>query len=205
MAETKRGSDPLTRDPPLVRVKMTCQGPHVLTDDEQSDDGREEPQPFACVAEVDSPSRDILPISTGNARDRQGVLILPMQSAQIAWHLRMPSCPQTWIYKIGRFIISHAGTAGGAADWIVNDIKISGLSQFVQSGNVSGAMFAANALSDPNEVEKFVRFKPVQITKDDVVVVVTYIGLNEKGCPFFGALVGTAVDNARWPWAARST
>ena len=28
-------------------------------------------------------------------------------------------------------------------------------------------------------------------TAMDVVVVVTYIGLNESGCPFFGAMVGT--------------
>jgi hypothetical protein len=26
----------------------------------------------------------------------------------------------------------------------------------------------------------------------DIVVVVTYIGLNDSGCPFFGAMLGTA-------------
>jgi hypothetical protein len=117
-------------------------------------------------------NRDILPMSTG-------VPILPTQSAQITGR------PQTLVFKIGRFVISNAGTAGGAADWIVNDIKIGNRSQFVQSGDVPGDLFATNA------IDTFVRFDAAQ-TAMDVVVVVTYIGLNESGCPFFGAMVGTA-------------
>jgi len=131
--------------------------------------------PRAAVVDAPLPTqanRDILPMSTG-------VPILPTQSAQITGR------PQTLVYKIGRFVISNAGTAGGAADWIVNDIKIGNVSQFVQSGDVPGDMFA------PNAIDTFVRFAPAQ-TAMDVVVVVTYIGLNESGCPFFGAMVGTA-------------
>jgi len=134
--------------------------------------------PFqARAAVVDAPlptqaNRDILPMSTG-------VPILPTQSAQITGR------PQVLVFKIGRFVISNAGTAGGAADWIVNDIKIGNRSQFVQSGDVPGDLFATNA------IDTFVRFESAQ-TAMDVVVVVTYIGLNESGCPFFGAMVGTA-------------
>ncbi len=132
---------------------------------------------MARAAVVDAPlptqaNRDILPMSTG-------VPILPTQSAQITGR------PQTLVFKIGRFVISNAGTAGGAADWIVNDIKIGNRSQFVQSGDVPGDLFATNA------IDTFVRFEAAQ-TAMDVVVVVTYIGLNESGCPFFGAMVGTA-------------
>ena len=116
-------------------------------------------------------NRDILPMSIG-------VPILPTQSAQITGR------PQTLVFKIGRFVISNAGTAGGAADWIVNDIKIGNRSQFVQSGDVPGDLFATNA------IDTFVRFESAQ-TAMDVVVVVTYIGLNESGAPFFGAMVGT--------------
>ena len=126
---------------------------------------------------VDAPpptraNRDILPMSTG-------VPILPTQSAQITGR------PQTIVFSINRFLISNAGTAGGAADWIVNDIKIGNRSQFVQSGDVPGDLFATNA------IDTFVRFDTAQ-TAMDVVVVVTYIGLNECGAPFFGAMVGTA-------------
>jgi hypothetical protein len=131
--------------------------------------------PRAAVVDAPLPTqanRDILPMSTG-------VPILPTQSAQITGR------PQTLVFKIGRFVISNAGTAGGAADWIVNDIKIGNRSQFVQSGDVPGDLFATNA------IDTFVRFESAQ-TAMDVVVVVTYIGLNESGCPFFGAMVGTA-------------
>jgi len=131
--------------------------------------------PRAAVVNAPLPTqanRDILPMSTG-------VPILPTQSAQITGR------PQTLVFKIGRFVISHGGTSGGAADWIVNDIKIGNRSQFVQSGDVPGDIFANNA------IDTFVRFDTAQ-TAMDVVVVVTYIGLNESGCPFFGAMVGTA-------------
>jgi hypothetical protein len=131
--------------------------------------------PRAAVVDAPMPTqanRDILPMSTG-------VPILPTQSAQITGR------PQTLVFKIGRFVISNAGTAGGAADWICNDIKIGNRSQFVQSGDVPGDLFATNA------IDTFVRFDSAQ-TAMDVVVVVTYIGLNESGCPFFGAMVGTA-------------
>ena len=136
------------------------------------------PYPFPPRgAVVDAPlptqaNRDILPMSTG-------VPILPTQSAQITGR------PQTLVFKIGRFVISNAGTSGGAADWIVNDVKIGNRSQFVQSGDVPGDLFATNA------IDTFVRFDTAQ-TAMDVVVVVTYIGMNESGCPFFGAMVGTA-------------
>ena len=131
--------------------------------------------PMATLVDAPAPTRanrDILPMSTG-------VPILPTQSAQITGR------PQTIVFSINRFLISNAGTAGGAADWIVNDIKIGNRSQFVQSGDVPGDLFATNA------IDTFVRFDTAQ-TAMDVVVVVTYIGLNECGAPFFGAMVGTA-------------
>jgi len=169
---------------------MTNRGPHVLTGDEPYA-GRNLP-PFAQPATVVDASpptkaeadRDILPMSTG-------VPILPMQSAQMTWNI--PITGRSQVYKIRYFVISNAGTAGGWTDWIVKDIKINGVSQFVQPGDLSGAVFAHNAT---NETDKFVRFAPVQTGMDgvDVVVVVMYIGHNMLGCPFFGSLVGTLVD-----------
>src|SRR5262249_57777385 len=79
-------------------------------------------------------NRDILPMSTG-------VPILPTQSAQITGR------PQTLVFKIGRFVISNAGTAGGSAGWIVNDIKIGNRSPFVQSADAPGDLFATNAVA----------------------------------------------------------
>ena len=131
--------------------------------------------PRAALVDAPAPrfaGRDILPLSTG-------VPILPTQSAQITGR------PQAVAFQGNRFLISNAGTAGGAADWIVNDLKIGNRSQFVQSGDVPGDLFAVNA------IDTFVRFETAQ-TAMDIVVVVTYIGLNESGCPFFAAMIGTA-------------
>ena len=116
--------------------------------------------------------REVLPMSTG-------VAILPTQSAQIT------ARPQRCAFRPERVFISAAGTSGGAADWVVNDIKIGNRSQFSQSGDVPGDMFATNA------IDGFVSFETAQ-TAMDVVIVVTYIGLNESGCPFFASIVGTA-------------
>ena len=170
-----------TLDLPAGRVLSPGGGYMVLGQDSPPPPmpmGPPEAFPFpARAAVVNAPmptqaNRDILPMSTG-------VPILPTQSAQITGR------PQVLVFKIGRFVISNAGTAGGSADWIVNDIKIGNRSQFVQSGDVPGDLFATNA------IDTFVRFESAQ-TAMDVVVVVTYIGLNESGAPFFGAMVGTA-------------
>ena len=129
----------------------------------------------ALLVDAPPPTRanhTILPMSTG-------VPILPTQAAQITGR------PQVEAYRVDQYKVSNAGTAGGAADWIVNNILIGNRSQFVQSGDVPGDLFATNA------VGTFVRFDMAQ-TAMDIVVVVTYIGLNESGCPFFSAMIGTA-------------
>jgi hypothetical protein len=131
--------------------------------------------PRNALIEVPSPEhagREVLPMSTG-------VAILPTQSAQIT------ARPQRVAFRPERVFISAAGTSGGAADWVVNDIKIGNRSQFSQSGDVPGDMFATNA------IDGFVSFETAQ-TAMDVVMVVTYIGLNESGVPFFASIVGTA-------------
>ena len=131
--------------------------------------------PQAVLVDAPPPTHanhTILPMSTG-------VPILPTQAAQITGR------PQVEAYRVDQYKVSNAGTAGGAADWIVNNILIGNRSQFVQSGDVPGDLFATNA------VGTFVRFDTAQ-TVMDIVVVVTYIGLNESGCPFFSAMIGTA-------------
>jgi len=131
------------------------------------------PQPSAYLTELappDSVKRFILPMSTG-------VPILPTQSAQITGR------PQGVCYVVERCLFSNAGTPGGAADWICNDIKIGNQSQFIQSGDVPGDMFATNA------IDTYVSFQPAQ-TAMDVVLVVTYIGSNESGAPFYASMLG---------------
>ena len=89
--------------------------------------------------------------------------------------------------RLDHLTISGAGTEGGAADWIVNDLKINNRSQFIHSGDLPGDMFASNA------IDTFVNFGVAGVGAE-VSIVVTYIGTNDKGCPFFGAIQGLEYD-----------
>jgi len=96
--------------------------------------------------------------------------------------LRAPSTA----FRVERFIIEDGGTEGGSADWIVNDLRIANKSQFKQSGDIPGDMFATNA------IDSFVKFDawPVDAT---IEIVMTYIGLREEGALFHARLEGTVV------------
>ena len=121
--------------------------------------------------------RVILPLSTG-------IPILPTQSAQITGRSQRDA------FRPERIFISNACTEGGAADWIVNEIRIAGQSQLAQSGDLPGDMFA------PNAVSTLATFDEVD-PQDDVQIVVTYIGLNKTGAPFFASIVGTRCKPAK--------
>lgn len=180
MTEPTLNSAPLTSDLPLVRVKMTPQGPHVLAADEQFDENNEvvpqEEDLLPMSTEAVGQGRAILPMSTG-------IWILPRQSAQIRGR---------WLTRDANFwrlVISNAGTAGGAADWVVNTFRINDVSQFAKSGDVPADVFSPRA-PDRND---FVWPTPL-LGRSIVDLVVTYMGLNDRGCPFFGAMVGAVGD-----------
>ena len=126
--------------------------------------------PRNAMIEYPGPSRAdrvVLPMSSG-------VNILPNTSAQIT------SRPQNVAFRPERLIIG--GTPG---DWIVNDVKVGNRSQFSQSGDVPGEMFAATT------IDSFVSFETVQ-TAMDFVVLVTFVGASESGSPFVCGVLGTA-------------
>jgi len=111
--------------------------------------------------------RILLPMSSG-------VNILPNTSAQIT------SRPQNVAFRPERIIIG-----GAAGDWIVNDVKVGNRSQFSQSGDLPGDIFAATT------IDSFVSFETVQ-TAMDFVMLVTYVGTSESGAPFVCGVLGTA-------------
>ena len=121
--------------------------------------------------------RVVLPLSCG-------IPILPTQSVQITGRSQHDA------FRPERIFISNACTEGGAADWIVNEIRIAGQSQLAQSGDLPGDMFA------PNAVSTLATFDEVD-PQDDVQIVVTYIGLNKTGAPFFASIVGTRCKPAK--------
>ncbi len=116
--------------------------------------------------------RVILPLSTG-------VTVKSSHSAQI-------EARPNEAFKPDRLFVSAAGTSGGAANWVINDIKIGGKSIFLQHGDIPGDMFATNA------VDGFVSFRAAE-PGQTVLVIVTYIGSNESGVPFFASMVGPSV------------
>jgi hypothetical protein len=103
-----------------------------------------------------------------------GVSIFPNTSAQIT------SRPQAAAFRPERIIIG-----GAPQNWIVNDVKVGNRSQFAQSGDVPGEMFAATT------IDGFVSMETVQ-TAMDFVMVVTFVGDNQEGAPFVCGVLGTA-------------
>lgn len=103
-----------------------------------------------------------------------GVAIIPNTSAQIT------SRPQAVAFRPERIIIG-----GRPSDWVVNDVKVGNRSQFAQSGDVPGEMFAATT------IDGFVSMETVQ-TAMDFVMVVTYVGQVQEGAPFVCGVLGTA-------------
>lgn len=86
-------------------------------------------------------------------------------------------------FRAERLFIASAGTDGGTADWIVNDVKVDGKTQFAQPGDVPGDMFASGA------IDSFVSFAAC---REKFELIVTYIGSNPEGVHFYAAAIGSA-------------
>jgi hypothetical protein len=135
-------------------------------------------------------SREVLPFSTT-------ALIKPGQSAEIL------ARPQRIAFRPERLFVSdhridYAGPwwkrlwpwykppqAHGAADWLIDDIKIGNRSQFSQAGSIPGDMFLSTA------IDSFVSFETAQ-TAMDIRIFVTYVGQIPTGQRFHASMVGTA-------------
>ena len=131
---------------------------------------------YAAIVGGSPPQRQTaLPIETKNK-------LLPTIAATITAMLDRP-------LEIDTLEIENTGTDGGAADWIVNDIRIDETSLF-KCGDVPGDLFAVNT------IDNFIKFPPGA----RIELVVTYIGSNEMGCRFTAHLLGTVVrDNLQQP------
>jgi hypothetical protein len=88
-----------------------------------------------------------------------------------------------------RVFVSSAGTAEGAADWNINDIRVNGKSQIVGPGPVRCAPFSTS-ISDP----EYVKFDEVAAVGSEIEMDVTYVGTIEQGVLFYGAILGIAAQ-----------
>jgi hypothetical protein len=86
--------------------------------------------------------------------------------------------------------ISGAGTAGGAADWVVNDIEVAGRSQ-LDYKDLPGALFGAKGVASRSG-QTALSFKGLDIVEreQEFALLVTYVGSNTEGAPFFGCAIG---------------
>jgi hypothetical protein len=132
---------------------------------------------FASIVGDTPPQRPtVLPITTTDA-------LLPTIPTTITAILDQP-------LEINMLEIEDTDTDNGAADWVVNDIRIDGASQFMQSSDVPGDMFATDT------IDSFIKFHP----GTRIELIVTYIGPNESGCCFTGRFLGTVVrDDLQQP------
>ncbi len=84
-----------------------------------------------------------------------------------------------------RVFISGAGTPGGHADWLINDIRVGTKGQFAQAGVIPGDVFAGDGGLD-------LTMDPAP-THVDIAMLVTYVGPNESAM-FTGGISGCAAD-----------
>jgi hypothetical protein len=120
-------------------------------------------------SKITPPTRLILPMSSGTK-------ILPRTSAQIS------AQPQNFAFRIDGLIIEDA------EDWIVNELVIDEQSQFVQSGDVPGGMFSAEAQGCGIRLG-------VAPVGSNVQIIVTYIG--EEPREFSCMALGTPIHDAQ--------
>lgn len=121
-------------------------------------------------------------------------IILPLNLPRVPPHqsMRVTARAYKGAVDIERIVISNAGTIGGAADWIVNDIEVDGRSQLALK-DLSGALFAGHGIAaNPKATTSFSisGFDAVE-RNHEFAIMVTYIGPNPEGVPFFGAAIGS--------------
>jgi len=88
-------------------------------------------------------------------------------------------------FAIENLFISSAGTPGGSADWIVNEIEIDGRPQRVPK-DIPGTLFGSGSLAH-------VSFAGLDVVERDreLALTVTYVGTNPEGIPFFATATGS--------------
>jgi hypothetical protein len=91
-------------------------------------------------------------------------------------------------FRPAHLSISSAGTEGGAADWIVNDVVLDGRSQFAPHRNLPGAIFGSQTSGTLHAFDRISGEAPIEVT-------VTYVGA--RPTPFFGTLVGSFTYDRR--------
>ena len=127
-------------------------------------------------------TRVVIPLSL----PRNIQAILPQQKVRIASENKHGAIDLT------RLIISSAGTMGGAADWVVNDLEINGRSQLALK-DLTGGVFGSRGIIANQRSKTALSMEGLDTLEHghELAIVVTYIGENPAGCPFYGSVLGS--------------
>lgn len=130
-------------------------------------------------------------------------IVIPVSTGEIVekgCEFEITVCP-TEDVRLKHLVISNAGTTGGAADWNINAISVDGQSVFPEAMPIPGERFMfANDNNLPVSPVAFEALDPIK-KGTPIIVTVLYKGSKPtcvtgagKGCPFFGAFIGTPVS-----------
>ena len=147
--------------------------------------------PAEDAAAEDAPTQEVNDVAPMSFVPR---LILPLHLPRVLPHqpTRVTARAKKGAVDIDRIFISGAGTEGGAGDWVVNDIEVDGRSQLTLK-NLSGALFGTHGVAaNPKATTTFSieGFDPVEYNRE-FAIIVTYVGPNPDGVPFFASAIGT--------------
>jgi hypothetical protein len=165
-ALTIKDFDPVERDHALVLV-VTYVGPNP------------EGVPFFASVVGRKPRQrpTIVPIASKTA-------LPPMKPSGAVAKATISARVQNATFQMSLLEIDDGDTAGGAADWLVEDLRVNGRTQFAQPGPIPGDMFSTTA------IDSFVKIEPCE-AGNAIEIDVNYIGLNESGAIFAARLEGT--------------
>lgn len=120
-------------------------------------------------------------------------IVLPLSSPRIPPRqpTRVVALATEGAIDVERVKISEAATPGGSADWVVNDIEINGRSQLVQK-DLPGALFGARGVVAGARSSSTLLLHGLDLVENggEFTLVITYVGPNPEGVPFFAAAVG---------------
>jgi hypothetical protein len=156
------GFDPVERDRALVLV-VTYVGPNS------------EGSPFYATAMGSKPQQrfTIIPIASKSP-------LSPTAKTTITARVQSAS------FQMARLEIGNEGALGSGADWIIEDLRINGRSQFAQAGPIPGDMFSMTS------IDSFIKPEPCA-AGNAIEIDVIYIGVNESGAIFTALLEGTVM------------
>lgn len=152
------------------------------------------------VPTEDAPAEDPPPQEINDAKSVASMTFVPRLVLPLHLPRVLPQQParataraKEGAIDLDRIFISNAGTEGGAGDWIVNDIEVDGRSQLTLK-NLSGALFGTHGVAaNPKATTAFLieGFDPVEYGRE-LAILVTYVGPNPEGVPFFASAVGSS-------------